>query len=184
MLEIFVLAFALSMDAFAVSLCLGARYSSNIKSTALKAAFYFGLFQGLMPLAGYLIGQKIISYIEKYDHWIAFVILFVLGAKMIYESFKDESCEFTPNALTHKSLFLLAIATSIDALAAGFTISLIEIQPYLGILIIALVTFCVSYIAVIVGSKSGTWLEKKAELLGGVVLILIGFKMLIGHSAF
>jgi putative Mn2+ efflux pump MntP len=179
MIEVLLLAFALSMDAFAVSLALGAR-ASHTKSAALKVALYFGLFQGIMPLIGFLIGQQSAKYLAAFDHWIAFALLFFIGAKMIYESCKKDE-DKKPLNLSHKTLFLLSIATSLDALAAGFTLMFLPLSPYVSICIIAFVTFLISFCGVKTGAKSGKWLGSSAEILGGVILVIIGVKILMEH---
>ncbi|MDR1912839.1 MAG: manganese efflux pump MntP family protein [Helicobacteraceae bacterium] len=185
-MEIFFLAFALSMDAFAVALGIGAKNISNARKTALIAALYFGAFQGVMPLMGFLASQAIIKLIESIDHWIAFAILLFIGVKMIKESFNhSENDKQSPSMqITHKTFLLLAIATSIDALAAGLTLSFMSLSPYIGVCIIAAVTFAISYFGVVVGAKSGIRLKNKAELLGGIILIGIGIKILLEHQFF
>ena len=143
----------------------------------LKAGIYFGIFQALMPLIGYLGGKGVLGWVEDYAHWIAFLLLMLIGAKMIYESF-SEGIEEDISKITHRVMLILAIATSIDAMAAGFTLTLIDINPFVACIIIGLTTFGFSWMGVFVGFRSGTWLESKAELLGGIILILIGFKVL------
>ncbi len=181
MIEVLLLAFALSMDAFAVSIGLGVKNREFNKALALKAALFFGIFQGLMPLFGYLASIGLGSFIESVDHWVAFFLLALIGGKMLYESF-EENTEDEINIITNKVLLLLAIATSIDAMAAGFTLNLMELDPFLSMLIIAAVTFIFSYLGVFIGSKGGSFLEDKAEKLGGVVLIGIGVKILVEHT--
>ncbi len=178
MIEVLILAVALSMDAFAVSIGLGSKHLQKTKSLALTAAIYFGIFQGLMPLIGYLGGKGVLGWVESYAHWIAFFLLVIVGGKMIYESMA-EGIEEDIAQITHKVLLILAIATSIDAMAAGFTLTLIEVNAFLACVIIGITTFLFSWIGVFVGAKGGTWLESKAELLGGIVLIGIGFKILL-----
>ena len=178
MIEVLILAVALSMDAFAVSIGLGSRHLQRTKSLALMAAIYFGLFQALMPMIGFLGGKGVLGWVEEYAHWIAFFLLMLIGGKMIYESV-SEGIEEDIAQITHKVMLILAIATSIDAMAAGFTLTLMEVNPFLACGIIGITTFLFSWIGVFVGAKSGTWLESKAELLGGVILILIGFKLLL-----
>jgi len=177
MVEVFVLAVALSMDAFAVSIGLGTKYNDRKLSLGLSAGLYFGFFQGLMPLIGYAAGIGLFEWIEIYAAWIAFILLAFVGGKMIYES-QCEGIENNIAKITYKVMFILAIATSIDAMAAGFSLTLLETNPLYACLIIGLTTFVFSWLGVIVGAKSGAYLESKAELLGGVVLILIGFKIL------
>ncbi|MEE4244555.1 MAG: manganese efflux pump MntP family protein [Kangiellaceae bacterium] len=178
MFEVFILAVALSMDAFAVSIGLGSKKEAKTKSLAVMTAFYFGVFQGVMPLIGFWGGMGVLGWVENYAHWIAFFLLTLIGAKMIYESFTD-GVEEDIARITHKIMLVLAIATSIDAMAAGFTLNLIDVNSYVACAIIGATTFLFSWLGVLVGDKSGTWLESKAELLGGVVLILIGFKVLL-----
>lgn len=178
MTEVFVLAVALSMDAFAVSLGLGTKCSNKKLSLSLTAGLYFGFFQGLMPIIGYFAGAGVFPWVEVYAKWIAFILLAAVGAKMIYES-QSEGAEDGIINLTHRVMFVLAIATSIDAMAAGFSLTLLEVNAMLACSIIGLTTFVFSCVGVFVGAKSGSFLESKAELLGGVVLILIGFKILL-----
>lgn len=178
MFEVLILAVALSMDAFAVSVGLGAKKQDSLRKVALMCAIYFGVFQGAMPLIGYLGGAGLLSWIGGFKQSIAFVILCGIGAKMVYEGAdSEEKAEF--KQLTQKVMCLLAIATSIDAMAAGFTLNLMSVDPFIACLVIGFITAVFSYLGVLVGNKSGTWLESKAEMLGGVVLILIGFKFLL-----
>lgn len=178
MFEVIILAVALSMDAFAVSIGLGSKHVKQTKSLALMSGIYFGLFQGLMPLIGYMGGKGILGWVEEYAQWVAFALLILIGGKMIYESM-SESIEENILKITHKVMVLLAITTSIDAMAAGFTLTLIDINPFLACVIIGAATLLFSWIGVFIGAKSGTWLGSKAELLGGIVLIMIGFKVLL-----
>ena len=178
MIEILLLAFALSMDAFAVSIGLGSKQKTAPFALALKAGVYFGIFQALMPLIGYLGGQGATGLIENYAHWVAFLLLTLIGGKMIYESFA-EGIEEDITQITHRVMLMLAIATSIDAMAAGFTLTLLDINPFVACMIIGAATFGFSWLGVFIGRKSGTWLESKAELFGGVILVLIGMKMLL-----
>jgi len=178
MFEVIFLALALSMDAFAVSIGLGAKNAANRKKLAFMAAIYFGLFQGLMPLFGYFAGKGVSGWVESFAPWVAFILLLAIGVKMVYESF-SEGIEEDIKSITHKIILMLAIATSIDALAAGFALTLLKVNPLISCLVIALTTCAFSYAGVFIGAKSGTKLENKAELFGGVVLILIGFKMLL-----
>lgn len=176
MIEVIILAVALSMDAFAVSIGLGAK--KNTPGLALKAGFFFGIFQALMPFIGYLGGKGILGWIDAYAHWIAFGLLALIGAKMIYEGI-HEGIEEDISDVTNKMMLVLAIATSIDAMAAGFSLTLLDANPYIACLIIGAITFSFSWIGVLIGRKSGTWLESKAEIFGGIVLILIGIKILL-----
>ncbi|MDD5202893.1 MAG: manganese efflux pump MntP family protein [Sulfurimonas sp.] len=183
MFEVLLLAFALSMDAFAVAIGLGVKKGAFDKLLALKVALFFGIFQGLMPLFGYLASLGIGDFITSVDHWIAFVLLGLIGGKMLYESF-GENTEEEIAIITNKVLLLLAIATSIDAMAAGFTLNLMSLNPFLSMLLIGVVTYFFSYFGVYVGSRGGSYLESKAEFLGGLVLVGIGFKILLEHTGF
>jgi manganese efflux pump family protein len=177
MLDVVILAIALSMDAFAVSIGLGSKHIKRVKSMALMSALYFGLFQGLMPLIGYFGGKGVLGWVDNYAHWIAFGLLLIIGGKMIYESLQH-GIEQDIAKITHRIMLLLAIATSIDAMAAGFTLTLLNVNPFLACLVIGAATAIFSWFGVLIGSVSGTWLESKAEMLGGVVLIGIGVKIL------
>ncbi len=181
MLEVFLLSFALSMDAFAVSIGLGVKNREFSKILALKVALFFGIFQGLMPLIGFLASLGLSGIIESIDHWVAFVLLSAIGGKMLYESF-GENTEDEITHITNKVLLILAIATSIDAMAAGFTLNLLDLNPYISMIVIAIITFIFSFLGVFIGSKGGGYLEDKAEKLGGVVLIGIGLKILLEHT--
>lgn len=181
MIELIILAVALSMDAFAVALGLGAKQTNVNKTLALKVGLLFGFFQGFMPLVGYFAGLGLSNFIELIDHWIAFILLCLIGGKMVYESY-GESVKEEIAIITNKVLLLLAIATSIDAMAAGFTLTLMASTITVSIFIIGLITFIFSYIGILIGSKGGVFLESKAELLGGIVLIAIGLKILIQHT--
>ncbi len=178
MLEVIILAIALSMDAFAVSIGLGSKQKTSPLALARMSGFYFGAFQALMPLIGYLGGRGIFGWIEAFAPWVACALLCLIGGKMIYESFA-EGIEEDIQQVTHRVMLMLAIATSIDAMAAGFTLTLLTVDPFLACFIIGVTTFAFSFAGVFVGWKSGTWLESKAELLGGVVLVLIGLKIVI-----
>lgn len=178
MIEIFILAIALSMDAFAVSIGLGSKQTRSPISLAFMSGAYFGLFQALMPLIGYLGGKGLLGWIEDYASVVAFILLLFVGGKMIYESFA-EGIEEDIAAITHKVMLMLAIATSIDAMAAGFALTLLDVGPFIACAIIGVTTFAFSYAGVFIGIKVGTWLESKAELFGGIVLILIGLKILL-----
>lgn len=176
MFEVIVLAIALSMDAFAVAIGLGSK--GNSKGLGLKAGLFFGAFQALMPFIGYLGGKGVLGWVDAYAHWVAFGLLALIGGKMIYEGL-HEGIEENIATITNKMMLLLAIATSIDAMAAGFSLTLLDFNPYLACLIIGITTFGFSWVGVAIGKRSGTWLESKAEIFGGVVLILIGVKMLV-----
>ncbi|MGJ8679419.1 manganese efflux pump MntP [Paraglaciecola sp.] len=178
MIEVFVLAVALSMDAFAVSVGLGAKRIKKTSSMAILAAIYFGLFHAITPFVGFWAGKSVLGWIEIYAYWIAFSLLTLIGGKMIYEALnKKEKPDIV--RVSHKVMLVLAIATSIDAMPAGFSLNLLEVNQLLACGVIGLTTFIFSLIGVFVGARSETWLENKAEIFGGIILILIGFKILI-----
>lgn len=176
MIEVLILAIALSMDAFAVSIGLGTKKHS--KNLPLKAGVFFGVFQALMPIIGYFGGMGVVGFVDAYTPWIAFALLALVGAKMIYEGVQ-EGIEEDISTITNKMLLVLAIATSIDAMAAGFTLTLLNVNPYIACAVIGVITFVFSVAGVYIGKRSGTWLEGKAEVFGGVVLILMGIKFLV-----
>jgi len=179
MIEVLLLSVALAMDAFAVSIGLGSKTGREKRTAlALTAGIWFGLFQGLMPLIGYMAGHSVLGWVEDYAPWIAFGLLVLIGGKMIWESF-GEGIEEEITRITHKVMLMLAIATSIDAMAAGFSLTLLSVEPFLACFLIGIITFVFSILGVFVGFRSGTWLESRAELFGGIVLILIGFKILL-----
>ncbi len=180
MFEVMLLAIALSMDAFAVSIGVGVKAKIFDKYLAVKVALFFGIFQGLMPLIGYLASIGLGSFIESIDHWVAFILLSLIGGKMLYDSF-GENTEDEISSTTNKVLLLLAIATSIDAMAAGFTLELMSLNPFVSMIVIGITTFIFSFIGVYLGTKGATALEDKAEKLGGIVLIAIGSKILLEH---
>lgn len=179
MIEVIVLSVALAMDAFAVSIGLGSKSEKDrLTALALTAGVWFGLFQGVMPLIGYLAGHGVLGWVEDYAPAIAFGLLVLIGGKMIWESF-GEGVEDEITRITHKVMLMLAIATSIDAMAAGFSLTLLDVNPFIACFMIAVITLLFSVAGVFIGFRSGTWLESRAELFGGVVLILIGFKILL-----
>lgn len=169
------------MDCFAVSVAEGAAYRQLRVRHILRMAALFGLFQGLMPVVGYLAGMALRSYIEAYDHWVAFGLLAVVGAKMIYESSTLPDKESQPNAENITMVLTLAVATSIDALAVGITLSLLHSSILLAAIVIGVITFVVSLVGVQVGKRFGHLLEKKTELIAGLLLMGLGVKILIEH---
>jgi len=176
MTEVIALALALSMDAFAVSIGLGTKQATGHGTLAWKAGLFFGIFQALMPLIGYIGGKGLLGFIDHYTRYVAFALLVLIGAKMVYESMQ-ESLEEEIQKITNKLMLTLAIATSIDAMAAGFSLMLLDMNPFLACGLIGLTTFGMSFLGVFVGKLTGSWLESKAELLGGVVLIAIGVRI-------
>lgn len=176
-LELFILAVGLSMDAFAVSVCKGLSLGKIKPKHMCIAGAWFGGFQALMPLIGYFLGSFFAEMIEKYDHWVVFVLLAFIGGNMIKESFgKDEKVD---SSMDVKSMLLLAIATSIDALAVGVTFAFLQVQIVPAVSFIGVITFIFSAVGVKIGSLFGTKYKSKAELFGGIVLVLIGIKILI-----
>jgi putative Mn2+ efflux pump MntP len=181
LLTIIFIALALAMDAFAVSIVDGSAYKRLHVKHAFRIAFLFGLFQALMPLIGALAGLKVKKYIVEYDHWIAFTLLAAVGGKMIYESFKlkPEKTDIAPANIA--VLLVLSVATSIDALAVGITLPFLAASLFTAVTIIGIVTFGLSYIGVYIGQKFGHFFESKIEIIGGIVLITIGIKILLEH---
>lgn len=176
-LDLFILAVGLSMDAFAVSVCKGLSLGKIKPKHMCIAGAWFGGFQALMPLIGYFLGSFFAEMIEKYDHWVAFVLLAIIGGNMIKESFdKDEKVD---SSMDVKSMLLLAIATSIDALAVGVTFAFLQVQIVHAVSFIGVITFIFSAVGVKIGSLFGTKYKSKAELFGGIVLVLIGIKILL-----
>lgn len=181
--ELILLAAALSMDACAVSICKGLSMRRINYLHALVISLSFGFFQALMPTIGWFLGTRFESYIVNFDHWIAFALLAFLGAKMLYETFTDcdECCEKKESLLDLKEVFVLSVATSIDALAAGITFACVREPILKPVMLIGLLTFGFCFLGVIVGNKFGAKYKSKAEIAGGVVLILIGAKILLEH---
>lgn len=175
--ELFVLAVGLSMDAFAVSICKGLSLGKIKVKHMCIAGIWFGGFQALMPLIGYFLGSLFADMITKYDHWIAFIFLIFIGGNMIKEALGNE--ENVDASMDVKSMFLLAVATSIDALAVGVTFAFLKVAIVPAVSFIGIVTFICSAAGVKIGSIFGTKYSKKAEFFGGVVLILIGIKILV-----
>lgn len=183
LITVFLTGVGLSMDAFAVAICKGLKMQKlNYKQTFVIALF-FGGFQALMPLIGWLLGHSFKDYIESFDHWVAFALLLFIGGKMIFEAFNGD--DDSNDCFDIKELFIMAIATSIDALAVGiaFAIDGIETVPeiLLAIAIIGVTTFFLSAVGVFIGHKFGAVYKTKAELAGGIILILIGLKILLEH---
>ncbi len=169
------------MDAFAVSITSGITLRHLRIRHALKIALSFGFFQAIMPIIGWLSGISLRSIISGVDHWIAFGLLSIIGCKMIYESFKLESDKGKINPQNIYVLFILSIATSIDALAVGLSLSFLKVAIILPAIIIGIVTFLLSFLGVYIGNKVGHFFERKIEIIGGLILIGIGIKILIEH---
>lgn len=180
-ITILLIALGLSMDAFAVAIAFGLSMQVLHIRYALRIALFFGAFQALMPIIGYLTGLSVRGFLAGFDHWIAFVLLGFIGAKMIYESFALEADEKAMNPQDLILLFTLALATSIDALAVGISLSFLKIEILYPAVIIGGITFGMSFLGVIIGKRLGHLFEKKIEILGGLILIGIGCKILFSH---
>ena len=184
-IELLLIGVGLSMDAFAVSICQGISMTKIKWGHALTVGLYFGGFQALMPFTGWMLGSQFAGCIQQYDHWVAFVLLVLIGGNMIREALSGEEDEAEDAAigagLDHKKLFLMAIATSIDALAVGVTFAFLDtaILPAIGI--IGTTTFFISVAGVAVGCWFGARYKKRAEITGGVILVLLGVKILLEH---
>ncbi len=182
-LELFMIAVGLSMDAFAVALCKGLKMSKLNYRHAVTIALFFGGFQAAMPLIGWVLGKQFEKYITSYDHWIALILLAFIGGKMIRESFRKEDecdcCEVV--ILDIRELVVLAIATSIDALAVGITFAFLRVSILPSIALIGVTTLIISFAGVAVGNRFGIKYKNKAEFAGGIILIAIGLKILFDH---
>ncbi len=179
--ELLLIAIGLSMDAFAVSIGKGLSVCSLRRCHCMKAGVWFGGFQGLMPLIGYLLGASFADIVTDYDHWISFALLALIGGNMIKESFSDdEKCD--PD-FSLKTMFILAVATSIDALAVGVSFAFLGVDILPAACVIAVTTFAFSVAGVKIGNLFGCRYKSKAELAGGVILVIIGVKILIEHLA-
>ena len=181
LLEIIIIAIGLSMDAFAVSITLGLSVEKLKIKEVLIPGIYFGFFQALMPFIGYFSGIHFANKIQEFDHWVAFVLLGFIGGKMLKDSFSKDEAKVNKNPFLFKTMLLLAIATSIDALAVGITFAFFEINIFRAIIIIGLSTFCISVIGVRIGNAFGAKFKSKAEFFGGIILVVLGLKILIEH---
>ena len=179
-LEIFFIAVGLAMDAFAVSICKGlSMKKADFKKISI-IGLYFGVFQAGMPIIGYFLGKGFESFVVQIDHWIAFILLLFIGANMIREALSKKE-EETSDDISFKTMIILSIATSIDALAVGITFAFLNVSMMFAAIIIGIITFVLSVIGVLIGNKFGNKYEKRAELFGGTVLILMGIKILLEH---
>lgn len=181
--DLIVIAIGLSMDAFAVSICKGLSVGKVKPTHYLSVGLWFGGFQALMPLIGYLLGKQFESLITSIDHWIAFVLLAIIGGNMIREALGDEE-ESLDNSFSFKTMLPLAVATSIDALAIGVTFAFLRVKILPAVLLIGATTFVISAGGLKIGNTFGTKYKAKAEIAGGVILILLGVKILIEHLFF
>ena len=180
-LTVFLLAIGLSFDSFAVSVCSGLNLPHIRFFQAAKIAIFLALFQAFMPLVGWLVGNSIKSIIEPVDHWIAFGLLSLIGGKMIIESFIDSEAREIKNPLDIKVILTLSVAISIDALAVGFSFATLLSKILVAVFIIGLVTFIASMLGILLGKKTGPKINRYAEVLGGLILLFIGVKILIEH---
>lgn len=180
---LFVTAVGLSMDAFAVSICKGLAMKKLSWKKALIIGLWFGGFQALMPTIGYFLGTRFESYVTAIDHWIAFALLVLIGANMIKEALSKEEDE-TNDSIDIKTMFLLAVATSIDALAVGVTYAFLQVRIVPAVTFIGVITFSLSVAGVKIGNVFGLKYKSKAEITGGVILILMGTKILLEHLGF
>ncbi len=183
LLSLFILAVGLSMDAFAVSVCKGLAMKKVTLKKASVVGLWFGSFQALMPAAGYLLGLRFEQYITAIDHWIAFFLLGIIGISMIREALSGEE-DCADDSLDCKTMFLLAVATSIDALAVGITFAFLQADIVPAVSFIGLTTFVLSAAGVKIGNAFGTRYKSKAELAGGIILICMGIKILLEHLGF
>ncbi len=179
-IAILLIALGLAMDSFSVSIANGLATKTFKISKALTIALFFGLFQGLMPIFGWLAGEYIADYISAFDHWVAFALLTIIGVKMIYESIRNKPAKFL-RAYTLKVILVLSIATSIDALAVGLSFSFLDVSIFFPAIIIGVITFLLSFFGVYVGGRFGKVLKNRIEILGGLILIVIGLKILLEH---
>ena len=181
--ELFILAVGLSMDAFAVSVCKGLSIQKLKPRHAVIVGAWFGAFQALMPAIGWLLGSAFADMIEAVDHWIAFVLLALIGGNMIREALGHEEEDADPS-LAPIAMLLLAVATSIDALAVGVTFAFLRVAVVPAVTLIGVCTFAISAAGVKIGNVFGARYKSRAELLGGIVLVLIGLKILLEHLGF
>lgn len=179
-LEILLIAIGLAMDAFAVSICKGLSMKKMNWKKALIVGIYFGIFQALMPIIGYFLGSTFEDLVTHIDHWIAFVLLVAIGGNMLKEAFANNSENCNDN-VDFKTMSILAIATSIDALAVGITFAFLQANIWVSATIIGIVTFIISIIGVKIGNRFGNKYERKAETVGGFILIFMGIKILLEH---
>lgn len=178
--EIMCISVGLAMDAFAVSICKGLAIEKLDYKKMIIIASYFGIFQMVMPLIGYFLGNSFQHVIYKIDHWIAFILLLGIGFNMIKEAFSKD-LEDKDDSTNFKTMIVLAIATSIDALAVGITFGFLQVRLFFSVIFIGIITFILCMIGVTIGKKFENRFQNKAELFGGVILILIGIKILIEH---
>lgn len=180
-LTVFLLAIGLSFDSFAVSVCSGLNLPHIRFIQAAKIAIFLALFQAIMPLIGWLVGNSVKSLIEPVDHWIAFGLLSLIGGKMIIESLISSEAREIKNPLNIRVILTLSLATSIDALAVGFSFATLLDKIWIAVLVIGTVTFIASMLGILLGKKTGPKINRYAEIIGGLILIILGIKILIEH---
>ncbi len=183
-IEIILIGIGLSMDAFAVAVCKGLAMKKLNKAQAVVIGLYFGFFQALMPAIGWFLGSRFIKYIESVDHWVAFGLLALIGGKMIVEALKEEPQSgdiIMDQPLDHREMLVLAVATSIDALAVGISFAAMGTPIFSSAGVIGIITFLLSVLGVFIGNRFGSRYERKAEIAGGIILIGIGIKVLVEH---
>ena len=179
-IELIILSIGLAMDAFSVSICKGLSLTKMKIKDAIIVGLYFGIFQALMPIIGYSIGIKFYEQITNVDHWIAFILLFCIGINMIKDAIINKE-EEKDDSLKTQDMLVLAVATSIDALAVGITFAFLNVNIILACTLIGVITFAISIIGVKIGNVFGNKYEKKAQIFGGIILIILGFKILLQH---
>ena len=180
LIEIIGIGIGVAMDAFAVAICKGLSMKKLELKKAIKIALYFGVFQAGMPVIGYILGSKFQNIFTRIDHWVAFILLGIIGINMIKESFENDEDKYNDD-VDFKTMIILAIATSIDALAVGITFAFLNTNLVLSVSIIGIITFTISLIGVKIGNKFGDKYEQKAEFTGGAILILMGLEILLDH---
>ena len=179
-IELVILSIGLAMDAFTVAVCKGLSMAKMKWKNAVIIGLYFGFFQGFMPVIGYLLGVNFQDKISSIDHWIAFILLGIIGINMLKEALSKD-CEKQNDSIKFKDMIVLAIATSIDALAIGITFAFLNVNIVLAVSLIGVITFAISVVGVKIGNIFGDKYEKKAEFAGGLILILLGVKILLEH---
>lgn len=182
-LSVLLIAIGLAMDAFAVSICKGLAIRTPTLRSMIVIGLWFGVFQALMPVIGFYLGSAVYDLIEAYDHWIAFILLALIGFNMVREGLRGDDDEMDADTSV-RTMLVLAVATSIDALAVGISMAMDEASILLPALVIGVVTFLISVVGVRVGSVFGNRFGSKAEIAGGIILVLIGVKILLEHTGF
>ena len=181
-IEILIIAVGVSMDAFAVSICKGLSVCTVRPKHAFSTALWFGGFQALMPLIGYFLGVSFTDFVSSVDHWIAFILLGIIGGNMLKESFhRDECCEVDPD-FSFKTMLAMAVATSIDALAIGVSLAFLKVNIWQAVILIGLTTGAFSAVGIFIGNIFGSRYKSKAEFSGGFILIAMGLKILLEHT--